>query len=72
VDHLKDQRIGLINTTFILVGPYWWGPGAMPPWTPLNPALIRRSQPLGMVVILCSIEYTADAVSAAAAAAAFQ
>ena len=39
MDHIKDQRTGLINTTFILVGnPTGGGPG---PWPldPLNPAL---------------------------------
>jgi len=39
VDHIKDQRTGLINTTFILVGPYWWGPKAMAPLDSRNPAL---------------------------------
>ena len=34
MDHIKDQRTGLISTTFILVGPYWWGPGAMAPLVP--------------------------------------
>jgi len=34
LDHIKDQRTGLINTTFIWWGPYWWGPGAMPPGPP--------------------------------------
>jgi len=31
VDHIKDKRNGLINTTFIWWGPYWWGPGAVAP-----------------------------------------
>ena len=35
MDHIKDQRTGLIIKKYNFGGgPYWWEPGAMTPWTP--------------------------------------
>jgi len=51
VDHIKDQRTGLINTTFILGGPYWWGARGHGPLDLLNPALESRIRSLGIVTM---------------------
>ena len=58
VDHIKDQRTGLINTTFILVGaPTGGGPRPWPPGPPksgsgLGPGL-QLTAVLLYVVVLC-------------------
>jgi len=51
VNHVKDQRIGIINTTFILVGPLLVGARGHGPLDPLNPALIIIRQ------LLCILLY---------------
>jgi len=59
VDYIKDQRTGLINTTFILVGPLLVeGPGPSPHLDPLNPALNRGAnsrRPLDRLQCFCTL-----------------
>jgi len=55
---------GLLRDDLSGGGPYWWGPGDMAPWTPLNPALAKLRTNVQMCLKLPCSTHTVSKYSA--------